>query len=108
MLLRLPLIGIVVGVLLTYHYVLSPLLIYQSLRRVTDLVINFLLIRLLLLIMGFITLPPMVRLFQQDYRHLLPDMKSGYMILSNHCSPVDYLYFQMLASPTVVKYCLTS
>ncbi len=108
MLLRMPVILVLLSVLCIYHTLLSPFIIFQSARRVTDLVVNYLLIRSLLLTMGFITLPPMIQIFRKDYVGYLPMMNSGYIVLSNHCSPVDYLYFQMLASPTVIKYSFTA
>ncbi len=84
-----------------YFLILSPLIPFNYPRRFLDLLVNLVLSRSMLFILGFHSVSLPFELFSRNKG--MPRVASGWLCLAQHSSPVDFLLFHFLMSPTLVK-----
>ncbi|EAR98330.1 acyltransferase (macronuclear) [Tetrahymena thermophila SB210] len=104
-LIRLPLILIFALLLVLYHSIFIHLLVVNSFKRVVTLFNHLVCLRVILFLMGFYKFKTSFKILSKEGSNKSPPpkMNSGFIVLANHTSPVDYIYMTYLMSPIFSK-----
>eukprot|EP01017_Pseudomicrothorax_dubius_P045519 TRINITY_DN787_c0_g1_i4.p1 TRINITY_DN787_c0_g1~~TRINITY_DN787_c0_g1_i4.p1 ORF type:complete len:350 (+),score=94.12 TRINITY_DN787_c0_g1_i4:162-1211(+) len=89
--------------LIAFEKLIKPLLFVNVIARGVTLYVNILVFRLILLFLGFIRFSTNLQVLSRPNNPQMPRMNSGYVVFSNHVSPIDVLYLQYLLSPRFVR-----
>lgn len=99
-LIRLPCLLVIFFMLYLYHNYLKNLILVKELRRMINLFINLVLFRVVLFFLGYYTFKSQKHTLSN---YNIPNMGSGFIVLSNHSSPIDIIYLSYIMSPTFAK-----